>query len=1009
MIRKQRHFCLQIVIGLMLISLVAFNPAETQTTAAADTGMKGQAEAKLSEMLGLPVTVKEYQLDYSTLRLKGVVIGDQSKTEKPFAQIHELSATLNFMSLLSGSLVLEDVAMASLAVRLPHELLTSMGKSRAPASGTVKFDPATFPIKKIRGNSIEVRFVGDRQKKTLVARLPIFEISKAEDQRSIAVQLSGALGTTAGSTGAGNAECSVRASVTIAGFSPFIGSATVDAGPSPVTEVLSLAELLMPGTIAGIDCRGGAAEAAFNYSKPGQKAAAVQARLVLRSVDLKTSNARQSVKGLQGELKLKGTVQNGVAEGTLEGVRLRGMVGAIGELGVDALRARFENLGTSAGVIQLEETTVAAFGTALRVSGAFKPSGSPQMRLLAKGSFDLTEAQKRLADSGDPVAKRLVMSGKTEIMADISGSMSAPEVRGGFQLVNGTIAVPDRKVRLENANIAVSVDQAGVTVKNCTAQIADGQLSLSGTVMNLKNPTMALSATLKRIDTGALLEILTAFAPSVPRDVKLTGIADLEASVKGTVQQPAVSGTLTLTNAGLDMPVMKRACTGVSGTLQFVQNGIQVRDFQGRWGTSDFRISGEVRDLATFNTDLQFVVKPLDVTDIAAFFLKGSGYKLTGAGEASGKMSGTPALLAVSGTTRIAAGELSLPLTTGNNNVYSVPFQNLESGFRYAAGKLAFSDAQAQVFGGRLKGNVLIDPRAKPIRFELQANGEALRVESFLAQNTSQKTAVAGPVNGTFAATGDTAGLTTWNGSGSLSLRNGTYKAPPVVTPILSALNLKQFESGDLSSGDGTFILQSGIMTTNDLTFVSTIGTAFYRGDVGLDTSLRGDLNLVFSQAAVNQSQTLKDLSLDGKSVSVPTKVRGTLLAPEFPGFSPGKLLELGLKRTGQKMLQEILTGKPKPAENTTASESRKVDPGQELLKELGGLFKKKKKKNPEPAPAPQPQAPAQPQPSVTAPATPTAPVATATPPAPAPAKKPQPIDKELKQLGKDLKKIFKF
>ena len=803
-----RH-CSHVMIRVFLVTtLWATAPALlAQATSGADTGMKGQAEKKISELLGVPVTVRDYQLDYSTLRLKGVVIGDRTRKDQLQADIHEVSATCNFMSLLAGSLVLEDVALASVSVRIPWSPAASLERVRPAASSTTRFDPATFPVKKVRGTSLEVRLDDPRHQKSLALRLPAIEVTKADDLQAILIQLSGALRTISPKTGNAAPECSVRASIAVSGTAPFVGSATVDAGPAPVAEIQNLVEVFLPGSAAMVACKGGAAEANITFSQPGQKPGQIQAKLILRGLDLKPPTSGQSIRNLHGELRFNGTMQNGAANGVLDATRLRATVGTLGEISLEKAKARFENFGAPAGTMHLEETVVAALGTTLRLSGSIKPSGTPQLRLLAGSKLDLADMQKRLAGGGDPRWKQLTMAGTAELMVDVTGSLAAPIVRGGFQLSNGTIAIPERKIRLQNTNLSISVDESGATIKTASGLIAGGQLTVTGTVKGQQQPVLNLNGSVKQAVANELLGLLASVAPSFPRDLKLSGPIDLEFGATGPLAKPVIQGACTLSQATLEMPVLMRPCTDLTGAIQLTATGLQTKGLQARWGGSAFRVSGQVKDLSTFHTDLQFTVKPLDVTDLASFFLKDSGYKVSGSGEAEGRMSGPAANLTITGTTRVPSGEVSMPLSSSNSSVYSAPYQNLSSGFRYAGGKLAFNDAQASVFGGQLQGNCLIDPRARPIRFDLQLTGKALRTEAFLAENTSQKQVITGPVDGRFVATGDTTGLTSWNGSGSLSLRNGTYQAPPVVTPILSMLNLKQFASGDLTSADGTFVL----------------------------------------------------------------------------------------------------------------------------------------------------------------------------------------------------------
>ena len=59
--------------------------------------------AQLPELIGVPVAVKDYKLSYATVILTGVRIGQTAQPELPSAEIKELSATCDMMSLLGGN------------------------------------------------------------------------------------------------------------------------------------------------------------------------------------------------------------------------------------------------------------------------------------------------------------------------------------------------------------------------------------------------------------------------------------------------------------------------------------------------------------------------------------------------------------------------------------------------------------------------------------------------------------------------------------------------------------------------------------------------------------------------------------------------------------------------------------------------------------------------------------------------------------------------------------------
>ncbi len=303
-----------------------------------------------------------------------------------------------------------------------------------------------------------------------------------------------------------------------------------------------------------------------------------------------------------------------------------------------------------------------------------------------------------------------------------------------------------------------------------------------------------------------------------------------------------------------------------------------------------------------------------------------------------------PKKLSLTGSASVPRFDFDLPVSSTNRSSYLFPFIDVSTSFSYSDNVFTINSAQAKLFDGSLSGSGKVFAGKTPVQLQVSAKGSGLRAESFLDSNTTQKQVITGPVGGTFKADGDIETLASWNGTGSLQMQNGRYNTPPVVTPFLSLVNLKEYSSGDISEASATFVIKQGIMTTNDMIFLSSAGRADYRGDVGLDTSLKGNLEIRFAPVAVAKSRVLQQISLDGKTASIPSRVEGTLLAPVFPGFKPEKLLELGLKRQGQKLLQDILNpGSKDPASAEPAPATKKTDP-KDLLKDLGNIFRRRRK-----------------------------------------------------------------
>ena len=514
-------------------------------------------------------------------------------------------------------------------------------------------------------------------------------------------------------------------------------------------------------------------------------------------------------------------------------------------------------------------------------------------------------------------------------------------------------------------------------------KIADvSAVSLHANFLAKRFAPLAASGTvaIEQTSVAALLLLIKDVSPEHLSGINVKA-GTVEASLNFVIaSQTHFQGSLQVSNLDIDVPGLVRPVTRLTGSLQFDHNHVETAGMKGKWGASTAQIMGQVNYREALNMSLKYEVKPFDLTETGKFLLPADGYTFLGSGEMAGSITGSPTKPVIAGTIKWPSCQIVAPISVDNKNSFIFPFKGLVASYRYSDKTLAIEKASAGLFGGVLSGNGTVKPGRAPVSFHINANGQSIRAEAFLEENTSQKQVVSGPFNATLLADGNTSGLDSWNGRGSLLMRNGKYQAPPVITPVLSLVNLKEFASGDITSANGTFALHKGVLTTADLLCMSTAGKAYYRGDVGLDTTLSGQLNLIFFEEAVKKSQALQQISLDGRSANIPTKVAGTLLAPSFPGFSAGKLLELGLKRTGQKLLQDIIGGGKDDGKIDESDESKPQNTGKKILEDLQNIFKKKNRSG-------------------------TSPAVTGNKPA---SSSPEPAKKE-EILKKELKKLFKF
>ena len=480
------------------------------------------------------------------------------------------------------------------------------------------------------------------------------------------------------------------------------------------------------------------------------------------------------------------------------------------------------------------------------------------------------------------------------------------------QMPSATVARSESPDRL-NIDFAGSLALSGTNKADAAAELP---FSAEMTVQALKPLQASGSATIKSTSVETLVAVTGALAPGHIDSLRLAG-GQTGAELKFSV---AADKPLQF-SFNADLKNIDSIVYNVSPEIKKVSAQLAMTGKM-----SDGSVSA---DVAISNAALTIPARKIDMNKVSIKLQVKSAAKN----------------LSLTGSASVPRFDFDLPVSATNRSSYLFPFIDVSTGFSYSDNVFTINSAQAKLFGGSLSGSGRVFTGKHPVQLQVNAKGSDLRAESFLDSNTTQKQVVTGPVGGTFKADGDIETLSSWNGTGSLRMQNGRYNTPPVVTPFLSLVNLKEYSSGDISDASATFVIRQGIMTTNDMRFLSSAGLADYRGDIGLDTSLKGNLEIRFAPVAVAKSRVLQQISLDGKTAGIPSRVEGTLLAPVFPGFKPEKLLELGLKRQGQKLLQDILNPRSKePAGAEPAPAAKKTDPAKDLLKDLGNLFKRRRK-----------------------------------------------------------------
>jgi len=255
--------------------------------------------------------------------------------------------------------------------------------------------------------------------------------------------------------------------------------------------------------------------------------------------------------------------------------------------------ARARNLvlnGESAGNLELN---LATRGTELRVA-ARSNFENAELRLDGnvhlRGSFPAQMTLRFSHLDVDPL-----------IRAYFKGRITGHSSIGGNVALNGPLRQPKAlslvadleqfSADVENIKLA-NQGPIRFSLANQTARVdalrlvGDGtDISASGTAQLQASGALDL-----RADGGINLKLLQSLNP----DVLSYGTAKLAISVSGTMKQPALSGQLTVADAGISFIDLPNGLSNINGTLAFNQDRLQVQSLTAHTGGGTLNIGGAI-------------------------------------------------------------------------------------------------------------------------------------------------------------------------------------------------------------------------------------------------------------------------------------------------------------------------------------------------------------------------------------------------------------------------------
>ena len=647
---------------------------------------------------------------------------------------------------------------------------------------------------------------------------------------------------------------------------------------------------------------------------------------------------------------------------------------------IERLRVHFDSVGPSAGQIKIESLEIKGVGAVVRVSGAIKNSADIGFDLSARGDLSVEEFSRLGAVLFNVPVKEGQFKGDLSLDMKVGGTLANIKPSGRLEFKNLAADLSNRGLMIKNMNGVAGADLDKLVVDKLSAELFGGKLSISGSLKDFKKPVADAKASITGADLGAVRSLLQVNFPEMSKEIDFSGNADLSVQLTGPVSEPVIKGEAELRASRFNHPAVLRPVENIHGPVQFNNGGLNTSGLRADWGSSKATVTGTMKNWAKFITDFKFVVDPLDVTDVAGFFLKDTGYKVEGSGTGNGSITGAVAEIKVDGVASVPAGLFEAPVSE-KGDLFKFPFKALQARAVYHAGVLTVSSATMELFSGKVNasGKVFVDK--DPITFEFDTKINQLMTEQFLAENTKYKDILRGGLDGTFAAKGNTTGLVSLNGNAGLAMQKGHYNSPPFVRQIADQLNAPQLASGPIDNAVGEYIINGGRINARNMMGKSKDGNVTFLGSVGLDATLDGEARIQLTRAACQQSNVLKQLVGNSEYLDIPVTLKGSFMSP-----SVGLPLDRMLKEVAEKRVKESVQ--------------------KEAEKAIGKLFGIKGGNS---APAPVASA------TVEAPAGSPAPVAASQTVQPAPPEPQSPqkkIENKIKDVGKELKNlknIFKF
>ncbi len=284
------------------------------------------------------------------------------------------------------------------------------------------------------------------------------------------------------------------------------------------------------------------------------------------------------------------------------------------------------------------------------------------------GSIGSTEQSGQLRVSNFPiqvlnnfVKLPVSVTGNLNATAALAGKIKNPQARGELQITNATL----NQKPLESANASFSYNDGRLNFGSNVLVSSSEPLTMTGSIpYQLPFATVAPNSNDINLDVNVKnqgLGLLNLLTNQVAFE---NGQGQVNLTVRGTKEQPQVTGIATLNNATFTAQALPGKLTGVTANVQFNLDQINVENFSGNFNKGQIVANGNI---PIFDDQQSPLANPLTVDlNKLAVNLK-TLYK----GGVNGKLQITGSALkpAIGGQLTLANGQVLLPTSTDTTNL----------------------------------------------------------------------------------------------------------------------------------------------------------------------------------------------------------------------------------------------------------------------------------------------------------------------------------------------------